>query len=192
MSPHQASTLTVRPGGPSRVPPRCAAATNHCNRVRAAAGLGNAELYLVTRHYFGWYAFDVLCLPDHVIALHLGHRGGGNGIYRLLPGRKRPFTARRSDLARNDRLAAYGSVPTEEVRRCSSRLGNRVAWSLRSPLPPRAPRGEFGYPHPRTPGIRTALSGSPVHPGGRRGLRPKRSEGGTHRGEARRETNRRR
>ena len=28
------------------------------------------------RHYFGWYALNVLSLPDRVIAL-LGHRDGG-------------------------------------------------------------------------------------------------------------------
>ena len=41
------------------------------------AGLGNVDLYTATRHYFGWYAFNVLGLPDHVIALQFGHRDGG-------------------------------------------------------------------------------------------------------------------
>jgi hypothetical protein len=45
--------------------------------VRCSAGLGNVDLYLATRHYFGWYAFNVLELPSHVIALHFGHRDGG-------------------------------------------------------------------------------------------------------------------
>jgi integrase len=27
----------------------------HWNRVRCSAGLGNVDLYLATRHYFGWY-----------------------------------------------------------------------------------------------------------------------------------------
>jgi hypothetical protein len=35
------------------------------------------ELYVATRHYFGWYAFNVLGLKDKDIALHLGHRDGG-------------------------------------------------------------------------------------------------------------------
>jgi integrase len=35
----------------------------HWNRVRCAAGLGNVDLYTATRHYFGWYAFNVLGLP---------------------------------------------------------------------------------------------------------------------------------
>jgi integrase len=51
--------------------------SHHWNRVRCSAGLGNVDLYLASRHYFGWYAFNVLELPPHVIALHFGHRDGG-------------------------------------------------------------------------------------------------------------------
>ena len=50
---------------------------HHWNRVRAGAGLGGVDLYTSTRHYFGWYALNVLGLPDHVIALQFGHRDGG-------------------------------------------------------------------------------------------------------------------
>jgi integrase len=49
----------------------------HWNRVRASVGLGNVSLYLATRHYYGWCALNVLELPAHVIALHLGHDDGG-------------------------------------------------------------------------------------------------------------------
>lgn len=55
----------------------------HWNRVRCSAGFGNVDLYLATRHYFGWYAFNVLELPDHVIALHFGHRDGGKLVREL-------------------------------------------------------------------------------------------------------------
>jgi integrase len=55
----------------------------HWNRVRAAAGLGNTTLYLATRHYFGWYALNVLELPPHVIALQLGHEDGGRLVREL-------------------------------------------------------------------------------------------------------------
>jgi hypothetical protein len=41
---------------------------HHWNRVRAAAGLGKTSLYLATRHYWGWYALNVLELEPHVIA----------------------------------------------------------------------------------------------------------------------------
>jgi integrase len=56
---------------------------HHWNRVRAAAGLGKTNLYLATRHYFGWYAFNVLGLSDKDIALHLGHRDGGKLVRTL-------------------------------------------------------------------------------------------------------------
>lgn len=56
---------------------------HHWNRVRAAAGLGNTSLYLATRHYFGWYALNVLDLPPHVIALQLGHTDGGRLVREL-------------------------------------------------------------------------------------------------------------
>jgi integrase len=55
----------------------------HWNRVRAAAGLGDTPLYLATRHYFGWYALNVLELPPHVIALQLGHDDGGTLVREL-------------------------------------------------------------------------------------------------------------
>ena len=56
---------------------------HHWNRVRASVGLGNTSLYLATRHYFGWYALNVLDLPAHVIALQLGHVDGGRLVREL-------------------------------------------------------------------------------------------------------------
>ena len=56
---------------------------HHWNRVRAAAGLGNTSLYLATRHYWGWYALNVLELEPHVIAEQLGHRDGGRLVVQL-------------------------------------------------------------------------------------------------------------
>ncbi len=55
----------------------------HWNRVRASVGIGNVSLYLATRHYFGWYALNVLELPPHVIALQLGHDDGGQLVREL-------------------------------------------------------------------------------------------------------------
>jgi integrase len=55
----------------------------HWNRVRAAVGLGNTSLYLATRHFYGWYALNVLELPPHVIALQLGHVDGGALVREL-------------------------------------------------------------------------------------------------------------
>lgn len=57
--------------------------THHWNRVRAAAGLGNTSLYLATRHYFGWYATNVLELPADVVAQQLGHKDGGKLVAQL-------------------------------------------------------------------------------------------------------------
>jgi hypothetical protein len=55
----------------------------HWNRVRSAAGIGNTPLYLATRHFFGWFALNVLELPPHVIALQLGHEDGGRLVREL-------------------------------------------------------------------------------------------------------------
>jgi integrase len=55
----------------------------HWNRVRCAVGLGNVPLYLATRHHFAWYALNVLELPDHVVALQLGHTDGGTLVREL-------------------------------------------------------------------------------------------------------------
>jgi len=49
----------------------------HWNRVRCAAGLGNVDLYTATRHYFGWYAWNVLELDPRDIAVQFGHQDGG-------------------------------------------------------------------------------------------------------------------
>lgn len=57
--------------------------THHWNRVRAAAGLADTSLYLATRHYFGWYALNVLELPPHVVAEQLGHKDGGKLVVEL-------------------------------------------------------------------------------------------------------------
>lgn len=57
--------------------------THHWNRVRAAAGLGHTTLYLATRHYFGWYATNVLELPPDVVAQQLGHKDGGKLVAQL-------------------------------------------------------------------------------------------------------------
>jgi hypothetical protein len=40
-------------------------------------------LYLATRHFYGWYALNMLELPPHVIALHLGHDDGGQLVREL-------------------------------------------------------------------------------------------------------------
>jgi integrase len=55
----------------------------HWNRVRCAAGLGNVDLYTATRHYFGWYAWNVLELDARDIAIQFGHQDGGELVRKL-------------------------------------------------------------------------------------------------------------
>jgi integrase len=57
--------------------------THHWNRVRCDVGIAETSLYLATRHYFGWYALNVLGLEPAVIALQLGHRDGGKLVEEL-------------------------------------------------------------------------------------------------------------
>ena len=59
------------------------ARSHHWNRVRCSAGLGDVELYLATRHYFAWFAWNVLGLAPEDIAQHLGHQDGGELVRRL-------------------------------------------------------------------------------------------------------------
>jgi integrase len=57
--------------------------SHHWNRVRCSAELGNVDLYTATRHYFGWYAWNVLGLDPRDIALHFGHQDGGELVRKL-------------------------------------------------------------------------------------------------------------
>ena len=79
--------------------------THHWNRVRAAAGLGSTSLYLATRHYWGWYALNVLELEPHVIAEQLGHRDGGKLVVQLY-GHPDEARARRKIREAHDRAGA--------------------------------------------------------------------------------------
>jgi integrase len=57
--------------------------SHHWNRVRCSAGLGDVDFYVATRHYFGWYAFNVLELSDLDVAEQFGHRDGGKLVRTL-------------------------------------------------------------------------------------------------------------
>jgi integrase len=57
--------------------------SHHWNRVRCSVGLADHDLYLCTRHFFGWYAFNVLELDARDIALHFGHKDGGQLVRKL-------------------------------------------------------------------------------------------------------------
>ena len=84
------------------------ARVHHWNRVRCAAGLGKLSLYTCTRHFFGWYALNILRLDPHDIAQQLGHRDGGH-LVRNLYGH--PDAA----IARERIKAAYADAPTAPV-----------------------------------------------------------------------------
>jgi integrase len=56
--------------------------THHWNRVRCSVGL-EMDFYLATRHYFGWYALNVLELPPYIVAEQLGHKDGGKLVIQL-------------------------------------------------------------------------------------------------------------
>jgi len=82
---------------------------HHWNRVRAAAGLGNTSLYLATRHYWGWYALNVLELEPHVIAEQLGHHDGGRLVIELY-GHPERARARRKIREAHDRAGAVTAL----------------------------------------------------------------------------------
>jgi integrase len=66
-------------------------------------------LYTATRHYFGWFAWNVLELDARDIALHFGHQDGG-ALVRKLYGH--PDAARARDRVRQVfRQALSAPVP---------------------------------------------------------------------------------
>ena len=61
--------------------------------MRCAVGPANVDLYTATRHYFGWYAWNVLELDARHIALHFGHKNG-DGLVRKVYGHPDAVRAR--------------------------------------------------------------------------------------------------
>jgi integrase len=53
------------------------------SKVRHAAGLEQFDFYAATRHFFGWYAWNVLELDARDIALQFGHQDGGELVRKL-------------------------------------------------------------------------------------------------------------
>jgi hypothetical protein len=86
----------------------------HWNRVRCAAGLGNVDLYTATRHYFGWYAWNVLELDPRDVALHFGNRDGGELVRKLYG---HPDAARARDRVRE----AFKQAPAPPLPLVSAR-----------------------------------------------------------------------
>jgi integrase len=86
----------------------------HWNRVRCAAGLGHVDLYTATRHYFGWYAWNVLELDARDIALHFGHQDGGELVRKL-------YGHADARLARERVREAFRQAPTAPIPLAAAR-----------------------------------------------------------------------
>ena len=54
----------------------------HWKAVRAATGW-TGDLYLATRHFAGWYMYNVLDMASEDVAIALGHEDGGELVRRL-------------------------------------------------------------------------------------------------------------
>ena len=76
--------------------------------MRCSAGLGDVELYLATRHYFGWYAWNVLGLDARDIALQFGHQDGGQLV-------RSTYGHPDAELARERIRRAYEQAPPPPV-----------------------------------------------------------------------------
>ena len=83
--------------------------------------MGNTSLYLATRHFYGWYALNVLGFPPHVIALHLGHDDGGE-LVRNLDGHPDAAIARTMT---RDGFAGVGRTITP-ITRVGTRVGTNA------------------------------------------------------------------
>jgi integrase len=90
----------------------------HWNRVRCSAGLGQMDLYTASRHYFAWYALNVLEVDEKWIALQLGHRDGGE-LVRTTYGHPDAVIARRKI------REAFAAAPAARCRSLSKRRPRR-------------------------------------------------------------------
>ena len=76
--------------------------------MRCAAGFGQIDLDTATRHYFGWYALNVLELSDLTIALQFGQRDGGKLV-------RTTYGHPDARLARDRVREAFRQAPTAPV-----------------------------------------------------------------------------
>jgi integrase len=80
--------------------------SHHWNRVRCSVGLADRDLYACTRHYFGWFALNVLDLEPRVIADQFGHKDGGKLVIQTYGHPE----ARRSHAKIRNAFNGYGQV----------------------------------------------------------------------------------
>lgn len=79
------------------------ARSHHWDRVRTMMGWLDVDsrkaLYLCTRHFAGWYLYNVLELPAEDVAIQLGHEDGGLLVRQLYGHRDRKRTLARIESA---------------------------------------------------------------------------------------------
>lgn len=79
------------------------ARSHHWDRVRVKMGWlerdSRKALYLCTRHFAGWYLYNVLELPAEDVAIQLGHEDGGELVRVLYGHRDRSRTLARIERA---------------------------------------------------------------------------------------------
>jgi integrase len=82
---------------------RTSSRTSHWDRVRTMMGWlekdSRKALYLCTRHFAGWYLYNVLELPAEDVAIQLGHEDGGELVRVLYGHRDRKRTLARIESA---------------------------------------------------------------------------------------------
>jgi integrase len=75
------------------------ARSHHWDRVRTLMGWleqdSRKALYLCTRHFAGWWLYNVLELPAEDVAIQLGHEDGGELVRLLYGHRDRELTLAR-------------------------------------------------------------------------------------------------
>lgn len=57
--------------------------------------LATPRLYLATRHFWGWYATNILELPAQDVSIQLGHKDGGKLVAQLYGHREEKVARRR-------------------------------------------------------------------------------------------------
>jgi integrase len=96
------------------------ARSHHWDRVRALMGWLEAEsrtaLYLATRHFAGWYLYNVLELPAEDVAIQLGHEDGGLLVRQLYGHRDRARTLARIERAFADQAVKDSAVGERRLR----------------------------------------------------------------------------
>jgi integrase len=74
---------------------------HHWNRVRDIIERDDVSLYLATRHFAGWWFYNVLEMPSEDVAIQLGHEDGGELVRTLYGHRDKDRALARLEAAAN-------------------------------------------------------------------------------------------